>query len=219
MSVTEPNVTISDIGTFSTWYNDEGQLHREDGPAWIQHNHDGHVFEAWYKNNIYHRVGAPASIIKRNDLVIGETWYENGELHRVGGPAVMMLDEKGIVREELWVEKGKLHRIGGPASSKRNERNGDEVNVFEKWFEDGEIHRIGGPAVIQRDNEGDVIGEDYYLYGNWIEKTDYIRRLSIVKRFTNTLKNKYRNRFTSALIESNLFDELYLCNEVAKYVI
>jgi hypothetical protein len=219
MSVREPKVTITYNGTLSTWYNDKGQLHREDGPAWIQHNHDGHIFEAWYKNDIYHRVGAPASIIRRNDLVIGETWYENGELHRIGGPAVLMLDENGIVREELWVENGKRHRIGGPASYQRNERNEDEVNVFEKWYEDGELHRIGGPAVIQRDNEGDVIGEDYYLYGNWIEKTDYIRRLSIVKRFATTLKNKYRNRLVSALKTTNLFDEKYLCHEVAKYVI
>ena len=79
MSVTEPNVTVSDIGTFSTWYNDKDQLHREDGPAWIQHNNDGHIYEVWYKNDMYHRIGAPASIIRRNGLVLGETWYLYGE--------------------------------------------------------------------------------------------------------------------------------------------
>jgi hypothetical protein len=215
----EPNVTISDIGTLLTWYNEKDQLHREDGPAWIQNNHDGHIFEVWYKNDIYHRIGAPASIIRRNDLVIGETWYENGELHRIGGPAVLRLDENGIVQEELWIENGKFHRIGGPASYKRNERTEDDVIMFEKWYEDGELHRIGGPAVIQKDYEGDVIGEDYFLYGDWIEKSDYIRRLSIVKRFANTLKNKYRTRLVSTLKKTDLCDESELYNIIAEYAI
>ena len=219
MSVSKSSVTISADRTLSTWYNEERQLHREDGPAWIQNTHNGYIFEAWYTKDKYHRVGGPASIIRRNDLVIGETWYENGELHRIGGPAVLMLDENGNVREELWCEDGQLHRIGGPASYKRNERNIDEVVVFEKWYEHGELHRIGGPAVIQRDNEGDVVGKDYFLYGYWIEKFDYIRRMYLVKRFINTLKNKYRTRLTSALIETDACDEVNLYNIIAEYVI
>ena len=205
--------------TLSTWYNEKGELHREDGPAWIQNNHNGYIFEAWYKNGVYHRVGGPASIIRQNDRVTGETWYENGKLHRIDGPAVIRLDDIGIILEEVWFKNGKCHRIGGPASYKRNEGNEDDVVVFEKWYEDGELHRIGGPAVIQRDYEGDVIGKDYYLYGDWIEKSDHIRRLNIVKKFANTLKNKYRERLTLVLIDTDICNEINLYNIIAEYMI
>ncbi len=177
------SVTISSNGTLSTWYNDKGQLHREDGPAWIQHNHDGYILELWYQNGRPHRV-----VQRHNDNVMEESWYKNGLNNRVVGAARIERIENGVV-------------------------------VLEQWHEHGNRHRVGGPAVIQRNEDGNVIEEDYYLYGLWIEKADYIRRLNIIKRFANTLKNKYRNSLVSSLKETGICDEMNLYNIIAEYVI
>jgi hypothetical protein len=66
--------------TYTKWYNLEGKLHRENGPAieWA----DG---DKWYYiNGKRHREDGPA--IEHRD---GAKWYYiNGKLHREDGPAV-----------------------------------------------------------------------------------------------------------------------------------
>ena len=53
------------------YYNGEGQLHRDDGPAveW----HDG--TKSWYQNGLRHRTDGPAVEYSDGDKV----WYINGE--------------------------------------------------------------------------------------------------------------------------------------------
>ena len=168
----------------------------------------------WFENGIFHRIGGPARIERNQEgVVVFEEWYENGNLHRVGGPAIISLNNNNV-REE-WIEHGIFHRAGGPAVIERNEEG---VVVLEEWYENGNLHRIGGPARIERNEDGDVIDE-YFLYGHWIDKPDYIRRLNIIKRFSNKLKKNYRISLVSVLKETNLFQEKYLCHEVAKYMI
>jgi len=66
------------------WYNEEGKIHRENGPAYEASN----GYKAWYKNGQLHREGGPAII-----MVSGtKQWYKNGKRHRIDGPAVTMLD-------------------------------------------------------------------------------------------------------------------------------
>lgn len=50
-------VTISDKG-IERWYNENDQLHREDGPAVIYPNE----VQQWYKNGKLHREDGPAVI-------------------------------------------------------------------------------------------------------------------------------------------------------------
>ena len=61
------------------WYQN-GQLHREDGPAieW----HDGDKF--WYRNDQLHREDGPAYEGAHGD----KHWFLNGQRHRDDGPAV-----------------------------------------------------------------------------------------------------------------------------------
>jgi len=62
--------------------NENGQLHRIDGPAKIYH--DGS--EEWWQNGVLHRDGEPATIwINTNGIT--KRWFFNGLLHRVDGPA------------------------------------------------------------------------------------------------------------------------------------
>jgi len=64
------NPTIDDRGT-ELWYNEENQLHRLDGPAFI--GKDG--YKAWYQNNRLHRTDGPAQTW--TDGL--EIWYINGK--------------------------------------------------------------------------------------------------------------------------------------------
>jgi hypothetical protein len=130
------------------WYNKNGQLHREDGPAvewtsgtkeWYKdgglHREDGPAVVApsgeqfWYQNNIRHRIGGPAV-----DWANGNReWYKDGKLHREDGPAV----EKANGHREWWLN-GKQHRENGPAMI--------EPDGSKWWFQNGELHHENGPA-------------------------------------------------------------------------
>lgn len=50
------------------WYNEEGHLHREDGPAARLNGFGG---ESWHLNGKYHRVGGPAVTYENGETV----WY------------------------------------------------------------------------------------------------------------------------------------------------
>ena len=62
------------------WYNLEGELHREDGPAF--ESIDG--YKAWYKNGQRHREDGPAIECTNGT----KEWYKNGQWHREDGPAI-----------------------------------------------------------------------------------------------------------------------------------
>jgi hypothetical protein len=72
------NPQIDGYGT-KRWYNEQGELHREDGPA-IEY---ANGIKKWYLNGLLHREDGPAI-----EYVTGnKEWYLNGERHREDGPA------------------------------------------------------------------------------------------------------------------------------------
>jgi hypothetical protein len=74
---------ISKLGTIR-YYNDNGNLHRDDGPA--EEYLDGE--KRWYNNGIPHREDGPAV-----EYVDGtKFWYKNGKYHREDGPAIEWSD-------------------------------------------------------------------------------------------------------------------------------
>ena len=76
--------------------DEEGRLHRDDGPAVRYSNGD----KEWYKHGDRHREGAPAVITANS-----EQWYVNGVLHRDDGPAVVMASGT-----KYWYRRGVLIR-------------------------------------------------------------------------------------------------------------
>lgn len=66
----EHKVKRVDEDGIQRWYQN-GQLHREDGPAIIWANGDKH----WYKNGKCHRKDGPAIIREDGSL----EWYKNGK--------------------------------------------------------------------------------------------------------------------------------------------
>ncbi len=75
-------VTVDKVAT--RWYNEQGQLHREDGPAyeWA----DGS--KSYWKNGKLHREDGPA-VEGANGT---KSYWLNGKLHREDGPAVERAD-------------------------------------------------------------------------------------------------------------------------------
>lgn len=92
----------SHSGDKSFWLDNDGELHREDGPA-VEH---ANGTKAWYKKGRLHRLGGPALVYDNGD----ERWYKDGLLHREDGPA--MSDVDGL---KEWHLNGRRHRIDGPA--------------------------------------------------------------------------------------------------------
>jgi hypothetical protein len=83
------------------WYNDQGDLHREGGPAVIWKNGE----QGWLRNGLFHREEGPA-LIKPN---ISYSWYLNDKLHRIGGPAVEYLENSVVPNLCYWYIEGILH--------------------------------------------------------------------------------------------------------------
>lgn len=77
-------------------YDDNGNPHRLDGPAFI--GEDG--TEAWFVNGLRHRLDGPA----RKSPNGKQEWWVNGKLHRLDGPAGIWLDGS----EEWWVNNDNI---------------------------------------------------------------------------------------------------------------
>lgn len=151
----EPSLVLSDGRT--AWHK-EGKLHREDGPALINTNHNGTgtTVEAYYHEGELHRDEAEGPAWENKDS--GEAgYYRHGKLHRDNGPAVIHGDGKGGLVAEIYYQNDKRHRVDGPAEV-RYEPDG---TLTEMYYIDGVRHREDGPAISVRNG----LREEYYQYG------------------------------------------------------
>jgi len=78
------------------WRNDDGQFHRENGPAaeWANGN------KFWWINGKCHREDGPAAEYANGD----KSWWINGRRHREDGPAI----ERADGTKEWWIDGKKL---------------------------------------------------------------------------------------------------------------
>jgi hypothetical protein len=77
------------------WYNEQGEVHREDGPAVEYPNGQ----KNWYRHNQIHREDGPAIEYPNGD----ESWYQNSVRHREDGPALKWkADATNLERIEYW---------------------------------------------------------------------------------------------------------------------
>jgi len=84
------------------WKNSNGELHREDGPAYI-----GKDFTlGWYINGKRHRVGGPAIIFPWG----AEEWFIEDKLHRLDGPAITNSPDTKYshdsIKQDMWFING-----------------------------------------------------------------------------------------------------------------
>ena len=90
------NPKIDKNGT-KRWFNQQGLLHREDGPAVECANRD----KEWWQHGKLHRVDGPAV----EDDYGTKYWYRYGKRHRKDGPAV----EEVTGYKEWWVNDKKIN--------------------------------------------------------------------------------------------------------------
>lgn len=116
---TNPVVKCYEDGSVytETWYNENNEIHRDDGPAFRKLSNDGFERELiWVVNGIRHRRHGPAYISWHvNDQMEKMIWYCDGNGHREGGPALRQWDDEGEISEEFWYNHGIRHRLYGPA--------------------------------------------------------------------------------------------------------
>ena len=93
----ESNLKIDHKGN-KTWYNEKGQYHREDGPAFENIYGDKY----WYINGKLHRENGPA--IEWSDGI--KAWYFNGLKHRLNGPAY---EDNKSKYKEWWYHDKKIN--------------------------------------------------------------------------------------------------------------
>ena len=110
------------IGDKTRSYDDEGRLHRENGPAVVNGGD-----QEWYHHGKLHRDGGPAEIKPSSSK--REAWYQNGRLHREDGPA---FTQTGV---EMWYQNGVLHRIDGPAIISNGTSTSNGTSRKEWWID------------------------------------------------------------------------------------
>ena len=76
-------VEVDSYGT-RRYYNNAGQMHRDNGPAVLT------AFETkiWMQNGLKHRTDGPAVVWFDGT----KQWYQNGHRHRTDGPAIEYAD-------------------------------------------------------------------------------------------------------------------------------
>jgi hypothetical protein len=85
------------MGERREYRDEQGRLHRENGPALI-HANGSHK---WYRHGVRHREGAPACVYVNGT----RKWYQDGLRHRDNGPAATYPDGRRI-----WIVDGEVVR-------------------------------------------------------------------------------------------------------------
>lgn len=103
----EPNIRTEQ------YFNEEGELHREDGPAESMHEYEDdeeYVTDSYYCNGKLHNEKGPAEVsyLLGNQCLYYE-YYINDVCHRLDGPAHIEFDEMKNVEDEEYFING--HRI------------------------------------------------------------------------------------------------------------
>jgi len=126
------------------WYNLEGQLHREDGPASENANGD----KSYYLNGKRHREDGPA-VEWPNGY---KYYYINDKLHREDGPAVECSNG-----DKYYFINGKRHREDGPAIEYSNGYKAYYIN--DKKLTEEEFNNRNNPTL---DKAAEYYAHNYF---------------------------------------------------------
>jgi len=171
------------IDTYSKrWYNENGKLHREDGPA-IEFV-DG--YKEWCLNGKLHREDGPA-VEKSNGT---KYWYLNGVNYseqefnekmkstHTDKEKNMSNPEHNMYGDKYWYNgKRELHREDGPAI--------EYSNGIKYWWLNGELHREDGPAIEYENGD-----KEWWLNGVKYSEQEFNEKM----KSTHTDKNPDLNK-------------------------
>lgn len=105
----QPKHAVAPDGSYELW-EVNGDLHREDGPAWISYQNGKIIEKGWWFKGKSHRENGPAIIKYRDGVITGEQWYFNGGRHRGNGPAWIAYEDGKIVERQWWLNGKQLSK-------------------------------------------------------------------------------------------------------------
>lgn len=139
-------------GKIRRWYDDEGRLHREDGPAVLYENGT----QIWWHHGKVHRADDLPAVLRVEGT---QEWYYQGERHRDNDQPAMVT----AGGRKMWYQHGQLHRDDDPAIIYED--------GTEAWYTHGGLHRIGAPAVIYSSHSGRLYYEHETTDRLWVADT------------------------------------------------
>lgn len=163
------NPEIDSEGT-KRWYDDDGELHRDDGPAVHIYNR----YKAWYRHGKKHRIGGPA-IYQEGKI---KEWWVNGVLHRLDGAAIEYDDggREYYIDGKQYTEGQYYRKIGLADQIIEIDRNGTK-----RYYNDKEeFHRIDEPAIEYRDG-----GKGWFIEGIQYTEEEYNEKVKEYEQSNN----------------------------------
>lgn len=138
-------------------------LHREDGPAYIEYYNDGIIAkESYFQNGKCFREEDLPCYIKYDvdGNVLEESYYKNGLIHRDNDlPARIVRDENGKILTVSWFLYGKVDRKNGPAEINRC---GKKIRFC--YYSSGKLHCNKNAAIVII-KRSDITKKEYMLNG------------------------------------------------------
>lgn len=162
------------------YYDKDGKLHNENGPARILFSVVGNKFIldecVYYIHGLESRKNGPSCIYYHNNRVSSELYKVYGKYNsNLNKPSIIEYYDDGVIRKEEWRnEKNCYHRENGPAVICYNEDGSITAKVY---YYDGRIHRVDGEAFS---NQYGVT--EHYLYGEHYNTQKYYEIVSKVKK-------------------------------------
>jgi len=142
------------------YYNKEGLLHRDDGPA-IERASGS---KSWYKDGQLHREDGPAQELHNGT----KRWWIEGKKHRLDGPAVE--EASGTKR---WYVSNQLHRLDGPAVERSDGSVSYAING--NWHDETTFKRVMNIASLKFSwREPPTNDDDEYL--EWMDRAGQFHR-------------------------------------------
>lgn len=132
--------------------NPQGQYHKEDCPAVILKN----GIWMYFCNGSLHNRNGPA-ITNLGNLNI---YIINNQIHRWGGPAISINGH-----EQYWVNGIQYDENDYYNLSEEKICNNGRNKIIEYKNPWGMLHRSDGPAYIEKNDNGEILCEAYYILG------------------------------------------------------
>lgn len=164
------------------WRNEDGWLHREDGPAQINYDRDGRVTrEEWRVDGEFQKLclheyklnGDVNEIWLNIDVPSFNYWSCRSHMHREDGPADITTDKEGRIKKQDWFLDGKRHRDDGPSSQLMYSGTHQIKALY--WHQHGVAHREDGPAYQYWTINGELVSEEYHIDGTEMNSDEFER--------------------------------------------
>jgi hypothetical protein len=141
-----------------------GELHNENGPAFIEYYENGKIqSQRWYINGKYHNENGPAIIwYYKNGQIQYQYWYINELSHNENGPSIIFYYKNGQIEYQAW----KINRIR---------------------------HNENGPAYICYDENGQIIDESWYINGIFLLDPQIIIQKELIEKRIKAINIIWKN--------------------------